>query len=419
MSDSKAPFFAQKSTNRRKTTIGFVTVLVTIPLVLVGRSGMARLAASHDIAIPPAQPTPVRIEPVAESVVVAGTHFGGVVHEFRKVELSFRVGGTVEELRQVTGADGKTRDLHAGDRLPAGTILARLDPADYRRERDSAAQKLAAAESRLKQSRADCAEAQSAYDRTTALAASKATTVAALDTARARRLMTEASIEVAERDVAAARIALQQGDENLRYCELAAPFAESTVALRSIDERQQVAAGHPVFVVTDLSSVVVSFAVQDTLLGRLAIGDTIEVTAEGLPGRMFRGVVHMIGAAADERSRSYPVEVRIDRPEGLRPGMVATVHLRHDRRAALVSLTAVVPAESSDSAEAAVFRVTRDGERKVLRRVPIRIGDVLDNRVAVSLDVSGQTTDVLHAGDEIVSTGVHRLRDGEVVHIVP
>lgn len=419
MTDSKVPFFAPKSTNRRKSTIGLLAVLVTIPLVLIGRSGMARLAASHDIAIPPAQPTPVRIEPVAESVVVAGTHFGGVVHEFRKVELSFRVGGTVQELRQVTGADGKTRDLHEGDRLPAGTILARLDPADYRRERDSASQKLAAAESRLKQAQADCGEAQSAYDRTTALAASKATTVAALDAARARRLMTEASIEVAERDVAAARIALQQGDENLRYCELAAPFEESTVALRSIDERQQVAAGHPVFVVTDLSSVVVSFAVQDTLLGRLAIGDTIEVTAQGLPGRVFRGVVHMISAAADERSRSYPVEVRIDRPEGLRPGMVATVRLRHERRAALVPLTAIVPMESGDSGEAAVFRVTRDGERMVLRRVPIRIGDVLDNRVAVSLDASSATTDALHAGDEIVSTGVHRLRDGEVVHVVP
>jgi len=404
------------STKRRKSTVGLAAVLVTIPLVLVGRIGMARLAASHDIEIPPAEPTPVRVQSVSESTVVAGTRFSGVVHELRKVELSFRVGGTVLELQHVTGAEGKTRDLHEGDRLPAGTLLARLDPADYQRERDNASQKLAAAESRLKQSQADREEAQSAYDRTANLAASKATTVAALDAAKTRRVVSEAAIEVAERDIASARIALQQCDENLRYCELTAPFEESTVALRAIDAGQRVPAGQRVFVVNDLSSVVVSFAVQDSLLRNLAIGDKVDVTADGLPGKLFRGVVHKIGAVADERSRSYPIEVRIDAPAGLRPGMVATVHLRHERRAALVPLTAIVPLESGD---AAVFRVTRAGERSVLRRVPIQIGDVLDNHVAVALDAASPAAESLHAGDEIVSTGVHRLREGEPVHVVP
>lgn len=416
MTDSKAPFFAPKSTKCRKSTVGLAAVLITIPLVLIGRSGMAKLAASHDIEIPPAEPTPVRVQPVVESVVVAGQRFAGVVHELRKVELSFRVGGTVLELQHVTGAEGKTRDLHEGDRLPQGTLLARLDPADYQRERDNAAEKLAAAESRLKQARADREDAQSAFDRTANLAASKATTVAALDAAKMRRTVSEAAIEVSERDIASARIALQQCDENLRYCELTAPFDQSTVALRAIDAGQRVQAGQRVFVVNDLSSVVVSFAVQDTLLRNLAIGDAIDVTADGLPGQLFRGVVHKIGAVADERSRSYPIEVRIDAPAGLRPGMVATVHLRHERRAALVPLTAIVPLESG---KAAVFRVTRDGDKSELRRVPIEIGDVLDNRVAITLDPAAPATGALHAGDEIVATGVHRLREGEPVHVVP
>ena len=41
--------------------------------------------------------------------------------------------------------------------------------------------------------------------------------------------------------------------------------------------------------------------------------------------------------------------------------------------------------------------------------------DVLDNRLAVRLDP--ETADGLRPGDLAVATGVHRLRDGEVVKV--
>ncbi len=80
--------------------------------------------------------------------------------ELRKADLSFRVAGTVTELHQVAGPGGRMRDVHEGDQLAKGTVLARLDPDDYGRERGQAAERLATARARLAQAKANTEQAQ-------------------------------------------------------------------------------------------------------------------------------------------------------------------------------------------------------------------------------------------------------------------
>jgi multidrug resistance efflux pump len=72
------------------------------------------------------------------------------------------------------------------------------------------------------------------------------------------------------------------------------------------------AAGQRAFLLLDLSSVVVSFSVPDGMVGQLAIGQPVDVTCDALSGRRFAGLIHKIGS-----TRTYAVEVRVDRPEGL------------------------------------------------------------------------------------------------------
>ncbi|WP_437193200.1 efflux RND transporter periplasmic adaptor subunit [Planctomicrobium sp. SH527] len=411
--ESSDTFFGRLWSKSRKSAIGIMVVGLSIPVILIARTGMARLAESHAVEIPERTPLSVKSMKLVETEVTSGIQFSGVVAALRKAELSFRVGGTVQSLHQVYGAAGQLRDAHEGDQFASGEVIAQLDTADYQRERDVAAERLSVSMARLKQAHADSEEAQSAYNRALKLKADQAVSQASLEAAKARQISTLAAIDVAEREISASRIQLKQAEENLSYCTLTAPFPETTIATRSVDTHQRVPAGQVVFTVHDISSVVVNFAVQDSMLSQIRFGDVIEVTASGLSGERFEGVIHKIGTTANEQTRSYPIEVRIDAPGDLRPGMVATVNFRKNQSAILVPLTAITPIESE---RPGVFKITRDAGQTVIHRIPVEIRGVFDNRAAIQLP-EGENP-ALRLGDEIVFTGVHRLRDGEVVHVI-
>ncbi|MFM8932229.1 MAG: hypothetical protein ACKOS8_10175, partial [Gemmataceae bacterium] len=112
-------------------------------------------------------------------------------------------------------------------------------------------------------------------------------------------------------------------------------------------------------------------------------------------------------------TRTYPIEVRVDNQTGLKPGMIATVEFRKEVKAYLLPLTAVVP--DSREANYRVFRVVEREGKSVAEIVPVWFDNVLDNRVAVSLDA----TALLKPGDRVVSTGTHRLHEGQPVQVEP
>jgi RND family efflux transporter MFP subunit len=405
-------FFAPRSTKRRNPTIGLLGLAMTIVAAATGRWLLAASAAAHAPKVEESLPVSVRVLPVAEEVVSSGLRYGGVVKELRKAELSFRVSGTLAYLHRVPAPGGRMRDVHEGDALPKGTVIARLDPDDYGRERGQAAERLATARARLEQSRSNTEQAQLDHRRTEQLAIRNSVSASELDNARTKLKGMKATEAAAEGDVASAVIGLEQAEANLKYCSLAVPFERSTVASRAIDNNERVTPNQRTFTIVDISSVVIAFNVPDSLVGRLAIGQTLEVATDALPGRRFVGVMHKVASTADSRTRTYPIEVRVDDPQGLRPGMVATVVFREESRAYLLPLTSVARGESGR--ELAAYRVEDEGGRDVVRRVPMAFDDVLDNKVAVRVGEPGG----LRAGDRVVATGIHRLRDGQVVRVV-
>ena len=122
--------------------------------------------------------------------------------------------------------------VHERDRVPRGSVLARLDRADYQRDRDEAAEKLASAEASLAKDEADSELARSNLGRAEKLAVSGAIAKEELDQRRQTFRKDEAAVAGDRRDVESARIKLQQAEANLAYYTLTAPFAEGTVAAR-------------------------------------------------------------------------------------------------------------------------------------------------------------------------------------------
>ncbi|WP_254054007.1 efflux RND transporter periplasmic adaptor subunit [Singulisphaera sp. GP187] len=385
---------------------------MTTAAALTGRWLLAASAAAHAPKAVEPLPVSVRVLPVVEEVVSSGLRYSGVAKELRKAELSFRVSGTVTYLHQVAAPGDRLRDVHEGDTLAKGTVIARLDPDDYGRERGQAAERLVTARARLAQAKANTEQAQIDLRRNEQLARRNSLSVSELDNARTNLKGMTATEEAAEGDVASARIGLEQAEANLRYCSLAVPFDRSTVAARLIDNNERMTPNQRTFTIVDISSVVIAFNVPDTLVGRLAIGQEVEVTTDALTGQRFVGVMHKIASSADSRTRTYPIEVRVDAPKGLRPGMVATVVFRKETRAYLLPLTSVAAGPSARSLM--VYRVEDEGGKSVVREVPMAFDDVLDNKVAIRMGA----VDGLHSGDRVVATGVHRLRDGQAVRVV-
>jgi RND family efflux transporter MFP subunit len=406
-------FLASFLTNRRKSAIGLLVLSVVFAVTVSGRWLLASVAEARKVKPETAIPLSVRVVELRDEVVQSAIRYSAVVKELRKAELSFRVGGTVGSLHQVKLADGRSRNVHEGDTLKEGEILAMLDRADYVRERDIAAGRLATAKAKLAQSVADAELAKIEFRRADLLKRRNALSDSDEDTARAKLKTTAASEAAAVSEVQTAEIQLAQAEADLGYCTLKNPFPEGTISSRFIEKDERIGVGQRAFLLVDVSSVVISFMVPDTLVGRLTIGQSIEVSTDALPGRDFVGIVHKIGAAADSQTRTYPVEVRVDRPLGLRPGMVANVHFRHEQRAHLLPLTAIAPGSAGDHGFE-VYRVeTHDGQ-SVARLAKVELEEVVDNRVTVRLGAGGP----LRTGDRIVATGVHRLHDGELVNVV-
>ena len=290
-------------------------------------------------------------------------------------------------------------------------VIAELDSEDYERERKMAVERLAEAGARLKQAESSVELAEIEYRRAEQLGQRNAASTSEVDTIRARFKNTTAQVQVDRRSLELARLSLEQAESNLRHCKLMVPFESASVAAREIEVNERVVANQRAFSIIDLSSVTVAFQVPDTLVRQLTMGQSIDVTCEAIPGASFVGKLHKISSTADPMTRTYPVEIRIDHPQGMRPGMVATAHLARDRSAYLLPLTAIAPGRSSHAQM--VFRVVKESGALVVRETPVSLEGILDNRAVIRVGPGERVT----AGDRVVARGVHRLYDGQPVSI--
>lgn len=407
-----ALFFGPKSTDRRKSAQGLIALVVVIVLTITGRWIMASVSQSRAQVPGHAAPTSVRVVKLSDEVVTTGVRYSAVVKELHKAEISFRVPGTVEFVDQVPGPGGKTRYIHEGDTLEKGTVLARLDLSDYRRDREVAAGRLATAKAKLTQAQSDAELAGIEFRRAEQLIRRSAISTADQDTARAKLRSSTAAEDATRREVETAQVELEKAEANLLYCTIAVPFDRGTVAARYVEKDERVSANQKAFLLVDVSSVVIAFMVPDTMVGRLTIGDSVDVGTEALPDERFTGVIHKIATSADPVTRTYPIEVRVDHPRGLRPGMVAHVYFRHDEHAYLLPMTAIAAGASGKTYCA--YRISEDDGHVSVQQVAVEFDGVLDNRVAVKV---GARTG-LKPGDRVVATGIHRLHDRESVVVV-
>lgn len=222
---------------------------------------------------------------------------------------------------------------------------------------------------------------------------------------RSRELFEKNFISRQSLDSTAAALKVQEAavalaEAKLEKTRIRAPFA-GVVGIRNVGVGDYVKEGQELINLEDFSRLKIDFRLPETYLGQLKAGQKVEVSSDVLPGRRFTAVLDAVNPLLDASGRSIACLAYLDKAAELRPGMFVRVSLALERRANALTVPeqALVP----DAREPYVFRV-REGKAV---RTPVKTGV----RRAAQVEI----VEGLSAGDEVVTAGQLKLRDGAPV----
>ncbi len=241
--------------------------------------------------------------------------------------------------------------------------------------------------------------------------------LARLNFDRMRGLVDQGAISRADYDRAAA----EQKSTEASVGEIRATIARKTIrapfsgilGIRQANLGQYLAGGDPIVALQSLHPIYVNFGVPQQEAGQVRAGRKVRITTDDLVGVAFTGQITAIDSIVDEATRNVQVQATLANPDGkLRPGMFVqtAVILGASRSVVTLPASAISYAPYGDS----VFVVTdlkdpNDRPYRGVRQQFVKLGGARGDQIAV---VSG-----IKAGDEIVTSGVFKLRNGAAVQI--
>ena len=300
-------------------------------------------------------PAHLRKQPARNVLKVSGNI------EVHESDLSFKVQGRIKEL-----------PVQEGQWVEAGTVLARLDDDDYRqqvatddanlnlrsaqlmlsqagsRTQDikAAQQSMLDAEADLELKKIDVKRKEDLYRKDAISAETRDIALTGLKRAQAAYERAKQMYEgVAEgnrkEQIAIDRQSVKQALENkqlsrikLGYTVLRAPTS-GVILTRPAELGEVVAPGTPIATMADLDDVWLRGYINETDLGRIRLGQTVQVTTDTYPGKIYMGRLSFISSVAEFTPKSIQTErervtlvykIKIDLPNAkheLKAGMPA------------------------------------------------------------------------------------------------
>jgi RND family efflux transporter MFP subunit len=367
------------------------------PLVLVFLSVAGVLGGCRqESKIPMQPPRAVRLATVAAPQISGETlHYSASILPFAQVDLMFRSSGYVTSVRQVRGADGRTRDVGTGDYAEKNLTLAHIRREDLQNQ-------VAQAQAQLDQAVAQHAKADQDFQRAKALYSTQSLTKPDYDQSQAAFDATRAAMNNAT-------AAFRQTELLLGDADLKASFS-GYILSRNIDLGSLVSPSTIAFTIADIDRVKVTFGAPDYVLSRVRLGQELTIQTEN-DATPLKGRVTSISPAADIRNRIFAVEVTVSNRRGhLRPGMIASVSLGEVPRSSIsIPLSAIVPFPSEPDHFAVMVAQERAGTLVANLR-KIQMGTTHDNSVAV---------EGVQPGERVVSVGAQLLKDGDPLQVIP
>jgi membrane fusion protein (multidrug efflux system) len=192
-----------------------------------------------------------------------------------------------------------------------------------------------------------------------------------------------------------------------------APFS-GILGIRQINLGQYLAAGQAIVSLQSVNPIYVNFGVPQQQSSQVRMGGGVHMTSDDIPGVQFAGRVSALDSVVNEATRNIQVQATLANPQGkLRPGMFVQVELGlgANREVFPLPASAINYAPYGDS----VYVVTDVQDPKTgktfrgVRQQFVKVEGSRGDQVAV---VSG-----VNPGEEIVTSGVFKLRNGAPVQV--
>jgi RND family efflux transporter MFP subunit len=342
----------------------------------------------------------VTVQAAAVANGAAGGGYSANIIADTQVDVAFKVNGYVQSLLQVKGADGKPRNLQAGDAVTAGAVLAVVKDDTYRNS-------LLKAQADLQNSRASLSKSKADFGRYTHLLEQRVAAKADYDAAKQQ-------YESAQAAVGSSQAAVQQAQVDLDDCKLKSPMS-ALVLDRKIEVGTLVSPNTVGFQIGDTGKVKVVFGVPGAIVGELKPGAEISATVDAFPGETFKGTISKVAAVADPNTRVFDIEATIPNADArLRVGMIAALHLPATAQAVsmVVVPTRAIVRPPDDPKGYAVYIAEKDADGNLVAQLKkVEIGPVVGDQVSIE---SG-----LDTGAQVIVRGADVVFNGASITVVP
>lgn len=267
-------------------------------------------------------------------------------------------------------------------------------------------------------------DAKTSYDRTQSLYSAGAVSKQDLDTASTKLNTASAALSAAQQNlsllqqkvgpesVAVAQAQVDQAKAGLKSIQsqiddtiIKAPIS-GIVSAVNIHEGEISSATEPSITILDLSSTIVKVNLPDSMLSKIKLGQSIDITIPSAKNKKISGTIDNIASNIDSKTQKYLVKIKIDNSDGsLKPGMFSKISLSDTKKDDIL----VAPNEAIKVENGVSYLYTVKNNK--IKKISVNTG--LSDDKNTEIVSSG-----IKSGDNIVLGGLTFLNDGDKVKIL-
>ena len=136
------------------------------------------------------------------------------------------------------------------------------------------------------------------------------------------------SIQSASESLRSAELSMQNLQDAMNNYTITAPIS-GTIIEKDAKVGDAVKAGDTLCIVYDLSYLEMRINVDELQISSISVGQKVQITADAVPDKTYVGTVPRVSmkGTSNGGTTTYPVTIRIDDTDGLRPGMNANAEI--------------------------------------------------------------------------------------------
>jgi membrane fusion protein, multidrug efflux system len=226
----------------------------------------------------------------------------------------------------------------------------------------------------------------------------------------AKRTVSQSDFDSATAQFHQAQASVDQYKAVIARKTLRAPFA-GIVGIRQVNLGQYLNTGDPVVTLQSFDPIYVNFSLPQQDLSKITVGQAVEITLDAYGDKLFTGKITAVNSLVDQNSRNVQIQATLPNSDTkLRPGMYAKVKavLPEAQEVVAIPTSSIHYAPYGDSVFIVSDLKSQDGKTyKGVTEQFVKLGQSKGDLTAI---VSG-----LKPGDEVVTSGVFRLRSGGAI----